>query len=155
MKPLRRKQGLVVKELAEEVLVYDLERHRAHCLNSTAALVFKQCDGDTTVRNIAGVLRNELQAPADEKWVYLALHRLEKAHLLENHEGVSWPRYSRRDLIRRAGLAGAALLPLVSSLVAPTPAEAAATCVANCAGSPDGTPCGLGCVFTCLGGICT
>ena len=41
MKPRARTEGLVVTELPDELLVYDLERHRAHCLNPTAALVFK------------------------------------------------------------------------------------------------------------------
>ena len=38
MKPMRRTEGLVVKELEDEVLVYDLERHRAHCLNAPAGV---------------------------------------------------------------------------------------------------------------------
>ena len=83
MKPERRRDGLVVKELPEEVLVYDLERHRAHCLNPAAAAVFKSCDGERTVGELARILRKETGAPADEAWVHLALDRLEKAHLLE------------------------------------------------------------------------
>ncbi len=39
--PHGRKDGLVVKELGNETLVYDLERDEAHCLNQTAALVWK------------------------------------------------------------------------------------------------------------------
>lgn len=156
MKPRRRTQGLVVKELPEEVLVYDLERHRAHCLNPTAALVFKHCDGDTTVSEIAGVLRTRLRVPADGKWVHLALDHLEKAHLLEECGDASWAPSSRRELIRRLGLTGAALLPLVSSVVAPTPVEAAATCVDSCFLVADFTPCGTpSCICVCDGGVCT
>jgi hypothetical protein len=33
-KPLARKEGLVIQELPDEVLVYDLDRDRAHCLNA-------------------------------------------------------------------------------------------------------------------------
>ena len=47
--PAARTSGLVVRELAEETLVYDEERHRAHCLNRTAALVWRHCDGKTPV----------------------------------------------------------------------------------------------------------
>src|SRR6266571_4556339 len=36
--PLARKEGLVVKEVSGEVLLYDLDRDKAHCLNQTAAL---------------------------------------------------------------------------------------------------------------------
>ena len=152
MKPQRRKDGLVVKELPDEVLVYDRERHRAHCLNPTAALVFKQCDGETSVEEIARLLRAHLDAPTDEQWVHLALDRLEKAHLLQPpREGArERNRLSRRELLRRAGLASAALLPIVTSLLAPSPAEAVATCVVSCTGKPFGTPCNFpSCDLTC------
>lgn len=154
MKPQRRKDGLVVKELPDEVLVYDRERHRAHCLNPTAALVFKHCDGETSVEEMARLLRAHLDAPADEQWVHLALARLEKAHLLEPRDAEpERARLSRRELLRRAGLASAALLPIVTSLLAPTPAEAVATCVVDCTGKPFGTPCNSpSCDLTCDGG---
>ena len=114
MKPEKRRDGLVVKELPEEVLVYDLERHRAHCLNPAAAAVFKSCDGERTVGELARILRKETGAPADEAWVHLALDRLEKAHLLE--ERGTAPRIghgvSRRDVLKKAGVGlAAALLP--------------------------------------------
>ena len=64
MKPHARKEGLVVKELPDELLVYDLERHRAHCLNPTAALVWKHSDGQTSVEEIATLLHAELEAHA-------------------------------------------------------------------------------------------
>lgn len=32
--PLARREELVVPELADEVLVYDLRQHKAHCLNT-------------------------------------------------------------------------------------------------------------------------
>ncbi len=37
--PRARTSGLVVKVLGDEVLVYDLARHRAHRLNHAAAAV--------------------------------------------------------------------------------------------------------------------
>ena len=164
MKPQRRKEGLVVKELPDEVLVYDLERHRAHCLNPTAGFVFKQCDGDTSVKEIAKRLGQDMAVPADEKWVFLALDRLRKAHLLERPNGATrnGASYSRRELLRRAGVAGAALLPLVTSLVAPTAVQAAVSCVGpgGCATQLNGTPCHCGvptdCPTNCMcsGGIC-
>ena len=76
MKPRARKQGLVVTELPDELLVYDLERHKAHCLNPTAALVFKHCDGRRTVEQIARSLSTELDVAADERLVWLSLDRL-------------------------------------------------------------------------------
>jgi hypothetical protein len=155
VKPARRTEGLLVTEVMGEVLVYDLDRHRAHCLNPPAAVVFKHCDGTRSVADLARVLRRELGAPADPECVWLALDRLAEAELLQAR--VSRParagRLSRRALIRRIGVA--VLLPAVTSVVAPTPAEAAATCVSDCTGQAFGTPCSstapANCLCTCDG----
>ena len=145
MNPRARREGLVVRQLPDELLVYDLERHEAHCLNRTAALVFNRADGQTPVHDIAAALRRELKAVDTDRLAWLALDRLDRAHLLDQAPtpppGLVGP--SRRDLLRRAGLA-AALLPVVSSILAPRAAEAAGTCVVGdtgCQGQPFGTPC--------------
>jgi hypothetical protein len=144
MKPVARKSGLVVRELPDEVLVYDSDRHRAHCLNRTAAIVFRNADGRRSVSELAALLGTEGPEGARETLVGMALERLAEAHLLEDEPvAVSASRPSRRDVVRRVGLA-AALLPVVASVLAPTPAEAAATCVTNCTGH-------LGALCTCLG----
>ena len=141
MNPLTRKDGLVVTELPDELLVYDLERHKAHCLNPTAALVFKRCDGRTSVKQIARALSRELDVAPDERLVWLSLERLEKAHLLEARPAppLAAGGYSRRDLVRRVGIA-VATLPVVATVLAPTPAAAVATCIpaSSCTGA--GTP---------------
>src|SRR6266849_5376674 len=54
--PKARKDKLIIKELDDETLVYDLDRDKAHCLNTTAARVWKHCDGTTTVGEIAASL---------------------------------------------------------------------------------------------------
>jgi hypothetical protein len=159
MKPARRTEGLVVTELVGELLVYDLEHHRAHCLNPAAAVVFRHCDGTRSVAELAALLESELGVPADPDCVWLALDGLGKARLLRQR--VSRPpeasRLSRRELVRRVGIA--ALLPAVTSVLAPTPAQAAATCVSSCVGKPFGTPCSstapANCLCTCDGvGAC-
>ena len=127
--PLARKEGLVVKEVSGEVLLYDLDRDKAHCLNQTAALVWKYCDGHTSVARIAKSLEQDLHAPVDEKVVWYALLQLGKDHLLE--ERLVPPPIiagmNRRDMIRALGLAAVVAVPVVTSIVAPTPAQAA-TC---------------------------
>ena len=40
--PAAREEGLIIQEMADEVLVYDRERYKAHCLNQTAALVWRR-----------------------------------------------------------------------------------------------------------------
>jgi hypothetical protein len=167
MKPTTRRTGLVVRELPEEVLVYDLEQHRAHCLNRTAALVFQHADGTRSAREIAGKLGAQDATEAEEA-VRLALAQLAAAGLLEaaSEPALSEPApsekgLSRREMTRRIGIAAAILLPAVATIVAPTPAEAAATCVNGagaCSGKPDGTPCTcfgtFPCTTSCFGGIC-
>ena len=53
MKPQSRRSGLLIRELPDELLVYDQEQHRAHCLNRTAALVFRHADGTRTAAELA------------------------------------------------------------------------------------------------------
>ena len=80
--PLARQDELVVEELQDETLVYDLKRHKARCLNRTAALVWQHCDGQTTVTELAALLEEQLATPTDETVVWMALDRLGRAHLL-------------------------------------------------------------------------
>jgi len=129
--PKMRRQGLVIDELPDEVLIYDLERDEAHCLNHTAALVWQSCDGNTTPPEIARRLPLELNADgakdSREEMVWLALAQLEKNHLLEDSVVVptEFARVSRRRMMRNLGLAAAIAVPLVSSIVAPTAVQAA------------------------------
>ncbi|MCA1593965.1 MAG: PqqD family protein [Acidobacteria bacterium] len=81
-RPRARADNLVVRELPDEVLVYDLERHRAVCLNRTAALVWKHCDGRRDAAGIARHLRGQLPEAMPEELVWLALERLGREHLL-------------------------------------------------------------------------
>jgi hypothetical protein len=130
MTPVAGNEALLVRELAGELVVYDLERHEAHCLNRTAALVFQQCDGRTNVGEIASRLQAELGASADEELVWQALEQLDGARLLRHKPTrPKGPGCSRRDAVRHVGLGLAVLLPAVTSILVPTPAEAAVTCV--------------------------
>ena|SRR5215510_4272014 len=127
-----RKEGLLVHPLEDEVLVYDLVNHKAHCLNQAAAAVWKHCDGRNGVPELARIVMRELDISFDEQMVWLAIRQLDKAHLLKQrivaHQGA--PKITRREVIKRVGLAASVSLPLISSIVAPTPAQAA-TCVAK------------------------
>ena len=76
--PRARQDELVVEELQDETLVYDLERHKARCLNRTAALVWRHCDGQTSVAEVAALLEEQLAIPADEAVVWMALDRLSR-----------------------------------------------------------------------------
>ncbi len=131
--PRPRQDELVVEQLPDETLVYDLKRHKAHCLNRTSALVWHRCDGRTTVAEVAALLERELKISADEAVVWMALDRLGRAHLLK--ERVTLPadraRYSRREVLRTlrrvAGIS--LLLPVIESIVSPLAAAQASNCV--------------------------
>lgn len=105
---------------------------------------------------MAHALGAEVGTPADAALVQISLDTLEDAHLIEDRGGA--PRLSRRELVRRLGLAGAALVPIVVSLAVPTPAQAAATCVVDCSIDPfgdEGKNCGPPtCINTCQSGLC-
>jgi hypothetical protein len=126
--PAARQDELVVETMADETLVYDLRRHRAHYLNPTAALVWRCCRERRTVTETVGRLADELGTPVAEPVVWMALDRLEQARLLA--EPPAFPggraRYGRRQVIRTLGLSAAAalLLPLVDSIVSPVAAQA-------------------------------
>lgn len=126
MRPRAREDNLLVQDIMDELVVYDQERHRIHILNRTSALVWRHCDGRTTAADMATLLHTELNLPADEEVIWLALSKLERAHLLQ--ERLPRPAgITRREAIRRlrgAGIA-AVLLPVVTSIVAPAPANAA------------------------------
>ena len=129
--PKAREEGLIIEPLDGELLVYDTKSHRSNALNATAALIWRHCDGKTSIPDLARRLAAELGAPEDEALALLALDRLAKAKLLEENrlpEGAE--KVTRRSVARRLALVGGmtVLLPVIQSIVAPTAAEAA-TCV--------------------------
>ena len=130
--PEARRDGLVVQELSDELLVYDRDRNKAHCLNRTAALVWNHCDGNRSVTEIARVISREAKVPVDEDLVWLGVEQLSEIHLLRGHGMAT--RYengvSRREVMRRIGLTAAIALPAVTSIIAPTAAQAA-NCIAS------------------------
>ncbi len=127
--PTARQGGLVVKDLPDELLIYDLDRDKAHCLNQTAAFVWKQCDGQTTIGEARARLEQEFGFVVDEAMIWLALEQLEKFDLLQ--ERIKPPKrmnpVSRRALIRSVGLAAVIAVPLITSIGVPA-VQAFASC---------------------------
>ena len=156
--PRARNERLLTREVADELLVYDQDRCSAHCLNSTAALIWRQCDGRTTVPEITRTLSQACGLRLTDDIVLFALEQLDRARLITPHTGRQrWRRtgkLTRRELIKSVGVITAVGLPLVNSIVAPTTVEAA-TCRAPGAGcSPNGTNSAC-CSGTCVLGLCT
>lgn len=124
MHPLHRKEDLVVQEVDDETLVYDLKTHKAKCLNPTSSKVWKLCDGNHTPQEIAELLSTDSPAVPVEV-VNLALDQLQNEDLLAETKGSGFQDgVSRRDVIKKAALTSAVALPVISVLIAPIPAQA-------------------------------
>lgn len=155
--PKARTKKLLTQTVGDELVIYDQETQRAHRLNPTAALIWQHCNGHRTVTDLAEQARQGLNAPAlTEDVVWLALDRLKSANLLQTDlENIAQDRLvSRRSLIGRGTLASV-LLPVVATILAPTPAMAASCALAgeNC----DSISCcsGLNCIHPGGGaGVC-
>lgn len=117
-----------VEMLNDELCLYDWQRKEVHALNPTAALVWQMCDGQTSPAQMAGRLKSDLTPAQTKALVWASLEQLRKAHLLagEIAQPDGRPVLTRRQVLKVLGgaAAGAVLMPVVSSIVAPTPVEA-------------------------------
>lgn len=134
--PLSRKKDIVVQDLNGEILIYDLKSNKALCLNETSALVWQACDGNKSVNEISESIGKKLNQPANEDLIWLALDQLKKENLIENSDELAshFSGMSRREAIKKVGLATMIALPIVTGLVAPKAAMAqslAAICAAQ------------------------
>ena len=149
--PNVRTERLLVQDVLDEIVVFDLDRNKAHSLNPTAAVVWTQCARQRPRAEAVELLSRKLGSGNGETALDFALAQLQRARLLEDPiaraEGMS-----RRAVIRRIGLAAvAASVPIVTSLVAP-PAAHAQSCLGP------GSPCTANaecCENCCSFGFCT
>ena len=115
--------GLLEETLGEELLLYDRDSHTAHCLSPITACVWRHCDGERDVTELAEL------AGASESLVADALHELREKDLLAIEPPLmqsTVPGISRREAIGRVARYGAAAtaVPLIVSATAATPAMA-------------------------------
>lgn len=118
-------KDLLIRELKDEVILYDAATKRAHCLNRTAAAVWRLCDGQTNVTEIAQVLRQ------DERMVWMTLHELEESGVLNSEipTAIRNNGLSRRELMTKFGIGAAVALPIVNSIPIPTASAAISSTV--------------------------
>ena len=138
-RPVARKEGLVIQEMPDEVLVFDTETNKAHCLNETAAFVWKSCNGTNSVADITQSWGNQSGKPVDENLVWLAIDQLSERKLLEKTVASKFAGESRRSVLKKIGFASVIALPVIASLVAPTAVLAVA-----CSGVQTASSCGSG-----------
>jgi len=137
--PIARESGLVVQELDNEVLVYDLDANKAHCLNDSAAFVWRSCDGKNSVADIVREFDKNSKGKVSEDFVWLAIDQLNDNGLLQTIVDRPLGRQSRREVLKKIGLASLVALPVVASLVTPQSAMAAGSCSCT-AGTPHPNP---------------
>jgi hypothetical protein len=121
MHPCRR-EDLLWEAVAEEVVVWDKVKNRAHRLNRSASIVWRHANGNNSHEALASIVSRELgtsegaSAIVDE-----AVDRLNALGLLNAEKEQNG---SRRELVRRVAMI-AAVAPLIASVAVPTPARAA------------------------------
>jgi hypothetical protein len=136
-KPLARSEDLVVEELGDELLVYDLTTDKAHALGAAAARVWRACDGKTDAVALS------VELGLDGETVTRALDELRGCGLLDEGSELA-PGISRRDLSVKVAKVGgaAAATPLIVSLAAPLPAAAQTVTPEFCTQEGSSTGCG-------------
>lgn len=135
--PRARVDKIISRKVQDELIIYDLARHVATCLNSFAADVWDRCDGHSSPAAIAQALSQNRQRPVDERAVWLAVDHLSRSKLLD--EPIKMPPSvlggaSRRQLLRTLSLSAAFAVPVVLSMKSPTAAQ-----VASCANQACGS----------------
>ena len=111
--------------------VFDHQQQQAYALNTTSALVWQHCDGQTTPEQLMELLRqkcNVSRAQA-EQLTWLALDELGQANLLEAEVARPRPlssKLTRRQMLTTFATAGVALavVPMVALVTTQARAEA-------------------------------
>jgi hypothetical protein len=125
--PTARSSDLLTEEIGGELLVFDILSNRAHCLNGSAAAIWQHCDGSRSLAAIAEQLFPALERSEGEQMVRVGVERLRRRQLLKNSPHDPAVDLSKRHLIKKMAIVAAAAgiaAPIVSSVVAPTPAYA-------------------------------
>lgn len=133
--PHARNEGIVVQDMDEEILAYDVAAHKAYCLNQTASRVYRACGARASFEG----LKREHKFTDDI--IFLAIDELKKANLVGEDAAYTSPfaGMNRREVVRRVGFASMIALPVISSLVAPAALRAQSIACVNPGGQLPGT----------------
>lgn len=125
-KPISLKNNVLVQELEKELLLYDLDRNKAFCLNETSLMVWNLCDGENTVEDIRHKVSIQLKTNIPEEIIWLTLEGLKNEKLLNNHKEITinFKGLNRREIIKKVGFSTLIALPLISTIVSPNAAAA-------------------------------
>ncbi len=158
--PTARQRDILVQESNDEVLVYDLKTNKALCLNEISAMIWQLCNGKNDIAAITKQFQSQSNQQIPVEFIEVALEQLNREKLIENYQPRTLTnKKSRREMIRKIGLATAVALPIITSIVAPKAINAQSDCV-----GPTTQVCAVGVgacqrfgtqTRTCVGGIFT
>jgi hypothetical protein len=111
-KVTRRTERLIVRELGDDTIVYDLDNDQVHALSGAVAQVWNAADGGVAITALSE------KAGVDEATAVAAVERLCEKNLLRTTLPAG---LSRRQLMQRAGIVGgvALTLPAIETVMAP------------------------------------
>ncbi len=146
--PIARSENLLIEDVSGELLIYDVNTNRAHCLNESAAAIWRHCDGSRSIDKLADHLFPTLDASDARHIVDVGLQRLRRRRLVDAPAAAPAVDVSRRQMLKKVAILAATagiVAPLVSTVIAPTAAYAF-SCM------PTGFPCTT--PFQCCSGLC-
>jgi hypothetical protein len=113
----QRRPNVQAEPIGDGMGIFDPQQGQSYVLNTTTALVWQHCDGQTTTQQLAEFIKQKFNLTSEQadQLMQMALDELEEANLLEKNASQQ-PTYSRRQLITTFMAAGLslALIPIVS-----------------------------------------
>jgi hypothetical protein len=123
--PRRIQESVSIQQIGTEILVYDERRHKAFCLNESSSVIWLLADGERTIAEIRAAASLQLKTPVDDDLVLFAIEELRRDGLIEfSSVAEAAQALSRRAMLRRLGVSGALLLPMIAAVLAPMAAQA-------------------------------
>ena len=122
-RPIARTEHLIFEEVQDESVVYNPEQKKAYNLNSTLTWIWRRCNGQSTVQQIAADFGRQFETDNALEIVVSGLRQLQTSQLVDGMTDLGeMPEstVSRRSVVT----AGSVLLPAMVSVLAPPPAAA-------------------------------
>lgn len=116
--PSVKQSDIVIQNIGDELLIYNLKTNQAYSLNETSKNIYQFCNGKTSFDE----LKQKFNYSDD--LIFLALDELKRNDLIEESYQSKFAGVSRREVIRKVGLSTMIALPFISSIVAPSAANA-------------------------------